>query len=481
LFKNYPQGYSTVFWTKFWGNFSFYGLKSILILYLVNQFLLTDKKAFELYGVFMAFAYLTPVLGGWLADQVLGARHSVLVGSALIFVACIMLSIPNETLCLLGLSLLCVGTGLFKPTTISAVGHLFSKKEHHLQDSAYTTFYLGMSLGTFTATSVCGWLGQSLGWGQVFPFLAAGIAFGGWLFHRGLHKHKNFHAPQSSTPTKKLVTWVGILCSLPLFYLALSQASSMQWILPGVLLGSIGCLIWIFFQSTASERRKVLEIGLLMILFSIFCSLIEQTGSSVTLFIERSVDREILNGIILPTPFFQSILPASIIPLSPLFATLWRKIAEQGKDPSVFTKFTLGFLFVSINYWIFVFATEQALRTDSLVSLWWIVLGFVIHVMGDLCIIPIGFAAVSKLAPKRFANMLMGLWMASIAFGHYAASLLAKLSSVPCLEEEMTLLSAIEIYQLFFKRMGIIALIAPLGITLSIITVKYLMRKKSKT
>ena len=156
----------------------------------------------------MAFAYLTPVLGGVIADHIFGVRQTLLLGGLFVFIGCLFLGIPDEIFCFLGLSLVCVGTGLFKPTILSSVGNLFSKKEVHLQDSAYTTFYIGMNLGSFIAANVCGWLGQTLGWGRVFPFVTAAMGFGTYLFYQSIKTHKNFQPPQFKKNTRKIVTWI---------------------------------------------------------------------------------------------------------------------------------------------------------------------------------------------------------------------------------------------------------------------------------
>jgi len=466
---NYPQGYKSLFLVKFLGNFCFYGLRSILILYMTSEFLLTDQKAFTFYGTFMALAYLTPVLGGWLSDQVLGMRKAVLIGGTIVFGGCLLLSIPHETLHFLGLSFVSVGVGFFKPNALTAVGHLFPLKTSKMKDSAYTTLYVGMNMGSFIGPLFCGWIGVLYGWQVVFPFLGLSIFLASWIFHHTVKNHPLFKEtePKSLNP---LISYVGIFLMIPLVFMVLIYAPQMAWLMPIIILASMGCLGIVFVKSKGQERRDVLKIGLLMILFALFCSVFEQTGSSITLFIDRAVDRTLFNYFTIPTPFFQSLNPALVISFGPLIAGLWSQFELKNKSVGIFGKFAIGFLFIGLSFVILSLGIKE--DSPTLLSPLWIIFVFFFQIVGEICIVPIGFSAVSTLAPKKFASMIMGLWMVSIACGNYLAALLANLSSLFGQTEENLMLS-LATYKNFFLQISFIPLVIALLMGGGILFVKY--------
>ena len=230
----------------------------------------------------MALAYLTPVLGGWLADQFLGMKKAVLIGGAIVFGGCLLLSIPQETFHFLGLAFVSVGVGFIKPNTLTAVGQLFSPKTSKMKDSAYTTLYVGMNIGSFIGPLFCGWVGVLYGWQVVFPFLGISIFYASWIFHKTLKDHPLFKEKVPQLRVSPFISYGGILLTIPLVFLIFVYASQMAWLMPIIITASMGCLGIVFVKSKGQERRNVLQIGLLMILFTLFCSVFEQTGSSIT-------------------------------------------------------------------------------------------------------------------------------------------------------------------------------------------------------
>lgn len=439
---------------------------------MTSQFLFTDKKAFTLYGIFMALAYMTPVLGGWMSDQILGLRKSVLMGGIIVCSGCFSLSMPDETMHFLGLSCVSVGVGFFKPNTLSAVGDLFPHKAFNLRDSAYTTLYVGMNIGSFMGPLLCGWLGQVYGWEVVFPFLGCVILLASFMFYGALKDHSSFEGKHSYPFAHPVVSYVCVALALIFVFMALLYAPQMQWLMPVIILLSFGCLGIIFVKTSSQERQNVLQIGILMVLFALFCSVYEQTGSSITLFIERAVNRDLLGDFTIPTPFFQSVPPAFMMALGPLIANLWPRI-DGKSNLGVFEKFSLGFFFTGGSFLVLGLAIEDGAST--LLSPLWIFLVFFIQVVGEIFIIPIGFSAISTLAPKKFSSMIMGLWMVAIACGHYIAALLANFASLPSRQGENLALS-LETYRSFFLQLSLIPFIVAFFIGFGIFLLKRVKR-----
>ncbi len=460
MIKNYPQGYIPLFLNYSIGNFCFYSLRSLLVLYLTSVFLFSDGQAFDLYGTFMALSYLTPVFCGWLSDSVLGTRFSILVGGSLVFIGCLLFLVPQDTWFILGLMLLSLGIGFLKPTTLSAVGSLFPDKRSAEKDGAYTTLYVGMNIGSALGPLICGWIGHMYGWHFVFPLI------GGAVFLASLFCCSKLKSVVVTQPLKKmsnivvLTTILSILGFGSFVCFCLVYSNHMNLLIPMIILSNLSCLGFMYQKSSAENRRNLLQIGGLMILFALFCSVFEQAGSSMTLFIDRCVDRSLLSGQI-PTESFQSLNPFLVIIIGSLIAR--GCIIKHTKDWGVFEKFLIGFLFTGLSF--FVLGVILLFANARLISPLWIVLVFSIQVMGEFYIIPIGFSAVSKLSPQKYTSFIMGLWSISIACGHYIASLLAKFSS---LSKPTDIPQSLDSYQLFFTSISFIPFSAVLIIGIGI-------------
>lgn len=454
--SNYPQGYTALFLNHSLGNFCFYGLRSLLVLYLTSVFLFSDQRAFDLYGTFMALTYLTPVLGGWLSDNILGTRLSILIGGSLVFVGCLFFVEPQIAWLILGLTFVSLGMGFMKPSTLSAVGRLFSQTRDAEKDGAYTTLYIGMNVGSTLGPLVCGWLGHVYGWHFVFPVIGGSVLLASMYCFVKLKPIHSIATPASEIQISRLTSAASVLGIGSIVWFCLAYADYMDLLMPIIILGSLSCLGFLYKKSGVADRKKLMQIGALMILFALFCSVFEQAGSSLTLFIDRCVDRQLWSFQI-PTEFFQSLNPVLVIILGALLS----RLGGQGKRFGVFEKFLIGFLFVGASFLLLGFIPRFA--NGALVSPLWIVLVFAIQVIGELYIVPIGFSAVSKLSPQKYTSFVMGLWLVSIACGHYIASLLAKFSS---LSRASDLSQSLGEYQSFFMVISIIpfALVCLIGI-----------------
>jgi POT family proton-dependent oligopeptide transporter len=377
-----------------WERFSFYGMRSLLVLFLIagtaeGGFGWSVQEASRLYGWYTGLVYLTPLVGGYLADRWLGTHRALVVGGAVIACGHFSLALESVPMFYAGLALIIIGTGLFKSNVSTMVGQLYGADDPR-RDSAFTLFYMGINLGGLLGSLVCGWLGQSRGFGWNWGFAAAGVGMVLGLVVYLLGR-------------RRLLGEVGLL---PAHALALD--------LPG------GATI------RREERDRVAAIFILALFVVFFWMAFEQAGSSMTVFAERSTDRaapawfaSLTGDVLLPAAWFQALNPAFILLLAPLFSVLWRRLDAGTRAPSTPAKMALGLLLLGAG---FVVLTAGAGLADAghVVSPWWLVAAYLLHTLGELCLSPVGLAMVTRLAPLRFASLLMGTWF----LANFAANLL---------------------------------------------------------
>lgn len=455
-FPDMPQGYTVIFWGEVLTNFSFYGFRSILILLLTKRFLMDDAQAIDIYASFMALAYLMPVLGGWLSDRFLGVYSSLVIGGASAALGFFVLTCPYGYVHYGALSLACIGLGFVKPNIVSAVGLLFPK-ESPLLDKAYTIFYTGMNGGSLIAGVACGFIADYYGWSYIFPLLSLSMLIVTFFCSRFLKDIDALKPPLNNWSEKKsfrFFLWGGILLTFIGTGVLFSYAASMSFLMPFIILGSLGYFLFLIFKSKGQNRRNLYKLLGLLILFAAFCALFEQSGGILTLFIDRSVDRTFFN-FTLPTASFQSLNPLFVIFLGSLAGACWKICDKKRILLSSFSKFAVGFVFMALSFVVLSVAIGYD-SFDERVGSFWVLISFLIQVIGEFCIIPIGFASVSKLSEKSLVNRLMGIWMIAIAAGHYGAGVLAKLFITPKAGEETIPLS---IYDAFFQNMTILSFI----------------------
>lgn len=393
----HPPGLYLLFATEAWERFSYYGMRALLVLYLTTQLvnggLGYDKvQAMSIYGTYTSLVYLTPLLGGYLADRYLGQRLAITIGG--ITMACGQFALfahQSREFLWIGLILLIVGNGFFKPNISTIVGQLYPEGDKR-KDSAFTIFYMGINLGAFIAPYVCGTLGESANFGFKYGFLAAGIGMliGQLMFNLLGNKYLGDHgkypvgkkAKNDNTPQEDL--------DRPL---------------------------------TKQEKSRMAVILILVVFVIFFWTGYEQAGSSLTLFTKESVDRTIF-GWECPVSWFQSFNPVFILLLAPVVAGIWTKLSNRPQgDLNIPTKMALGLLFLGFGF--LVIAVPTLLAGNSKIGMIWVVLIYLIHTIGELCLSPVGLSMVSKLAPKKFASLLMGAWFLSSFVANKLAGFIA--------------------------------------------------------
>lgn len=457
--KYHPKALFTLFFAEMWERFNFYGMRAILTLYMIKVMFTSmsqtdaDERAIGIYGAYNALVYLTPVLGGLLADKILGFRRSIIWGGVLMAIGQVMLVFSDifhifvvNDLFFIGLSMIVVGNGYFKPNISSFLGTFYDKNDPR-KDSAFTLFYMGINVGAFLAPITCGYLGETYDWDWGFGLAAAGMVAGLFVFRKNI---KNFNdkgltpAPEfikknlflGIKPTH-LILLVSVLVT-PLIALLLNVNESMTLILTILGILVIGYLLYeAMFKLDKVAGQRLAVVIILAFFHTLFWAFFEQAGSSLTLFTERNVNRTFF-GSELKTSIFQSVNPLFIITLAPAFTWLWRKLNKLKMDPYTPFKFAWGLLQLGLGFGVLVFGARVFASTSGMVPLIFLVLAYFLHTTGELCLSPVGLSMVTKLSPTRIVGFVMGTWFLSISFAHHLAAFIAKLTAAPEVAEGHT-------------------------------------------
>src|SRR5256714_3848978 len=408
-FLGHPRGLAFLFSTEMWERFSYYGMRSLLVLYMVKYLLLAEhaenviglaglRSLFEgmfgplaaqpfsshIYGLYTGLVYFTPFFGGLLADRVLGQHKTIVIGASLMAIGHFMMAF--EPLFLLALIALILGNGCFKPNMSAQVGTLYQHGDPR-RDRAYSIFYVGINLGAFLAPLVCGTLGQEVGWHYGFGAAGVGMTAGLLIYLYALSSH-----------------------ALPIDEFHRSKAT-------GEYRGPLDRI----------ERRAIIALLLLFLPNTLFWATYEQQGNTIALWADDYTDRTI-NLLIwrgeIPTTWFQAFNPFMIFAFTPLVVALWTWQAERGKEPSTVVKMALGCFGCALSYVIMAGAAWQAAGDEA--SWLWLFAFFVVITIGELYLSPIGLSLVSKVAPVRLVSMLMGVWLATSFIGNFLAGFLGR-------------------------------------------------------
>ncbi|MBN11384.1 MAG: MFS transporter [Opitutaceae bacterium] len=438
----HPTGLSTLFFTELWERFSYYGMRALLVLFMVDTVSsggmgLDDKTASAIYGLYTAFVYLAALPGGWIADRLLGAQRAVWFGGLVIAAGHFTLAIPSTAAFFIGLVLVVIGTGLLKPNVSAIVGQLYPEGGAR-RDAGFTIFYMGINMGAFLGPLICGYLGEEVNWHAGFGAAGVGMLFG--VFHyrfsanrlgeAGLHSS----APKVDTAGMDkawypviggcliVVSVVVLGLTGTLKFNALALAQNTTFVIVGLAFAFF-VYIFAFGKLTPTERSHTLVIVVLFITSAVFWSGFEQAGSSLNLFADRYTDRMVF-GFEIPASWFQSLNPFYIVVLAPVFAAVWVKLAKRQLDPSMPGKFAIGLLILGLGFLVMVVAAKIVVAGNQAAP-YWLILTYLLHTMGELCLSPVGLSSVTKLAPKRFVGQMMGIWFLATSLGNLLAGLMA--------------------------------------------------------
>ena len=421
--KNNPHSLTTLFFTEMWERFSYYGMRALLVLYLVNSQNYSESDALHIYAVYTGLVYLTPLIGGYLADRFLGSQKAIFIGGLTMMIGHFLMAFPNFLY--LAIGMLIIGNGYFKPNISSLLGRLY-KPDDVRRDSGFSIFYVGINLGAFLAPLIVGYVGETINWHYGFAIAGFGMLAGLIQFYIGQNK---IIKEDISSQSKKLnpadwgiITLVSVI-NLPLILVILE----LNQIINDFFFEILAILIILIFFYFITKKKQLLTvkkdikriayIGILSIFVIFFWVGFEQAGGSLTLFANNSVDRNFL-GFVIPASFFQSINPLIIILIGPMIANFWLSVDRSKNKINTSQKMGLGLLLLASGFFLIMLVNNSS---ETSISLWWLVGVYFLHTMGELCLSPIGLSMVSKVSPKKIASLMMGFWFLSSAVANFTA------------------------------------------------------------
>jgi len=450
----HPIGLFILFLTEMWERFSFYGMKALLIFYLVKYHLFSDESGNLLVGSYAALVYAMPVVGGYLADRFLGFRKAVTFGAILLVLGHLGMAYEGNSATQMAngdierdnaalqvfyfsLALIIMGVGFLKANISSIVGELYHKGDQR-RDSGFTIFYMGINLGSAMATIICSWLGETYGWSYGFGAAGIGMLFGLLTFTYGRKYFYGKAEPKNPEILKKK-TFIGLNTELTIYVLAILgifavwQMVQSHSVVEALLMiagaASLVYIIWYAFTKAGKVYRDRLFALTILIVFSvIFWALFEQAYTSLNLFADRALDRETSMFGEITAGAFLSLNAVFIILFAPVFAWLWVKLGKRNMNPNAAVKFSIGLLLVGLGFGALVLGGD--LSGDGKVAMIWLVLAYLLHTWGELCLSPVGLSYVTKLSPGKIVGFMMGVWFLATAGSEYIASLLANLASI---------------------------------------------------
>ncbi len=450
-FAGHPRGLVNLFLTEMWERFSYYGMRAILVLYMVataeeGGMGMSNEQAGTIYGMYTMSVYLSALPGGWIGDKFLGARLAVLIGGIIIAAGHFTIAFPSVTTLYIGMGMIVLGTGLLKPNMSSMVGMLYKTGDTR-RDAGFSIFYMGVNIGAMLAPLVCGYLAQ-------------GKEFKAWLTTIGISPHVSWHWGFGAAG-------VGMVMGLIFYVLQakmLGDAGLKRSSKPVEVAGTEGSET---VQETASaslltkqEWNRIGAIAVLFVFNILFWAIYEQGGTSLNLFADKCTDTTLF-GWEFPSSWLQTFQAVFVIIFAPLFSVLWIKMGD--KQPPAPMKFAIGILLLGLG--ILLMVPASILAAQGKVSPMWLIVVYLLEVLGELCLSPVGLSTVTKLAPARFVALTMGAWYTSIACGNLLAGKLSGFFDEKSTSSMTTL----------FGSMGGAAFVAAILMVIMVPTVKKLM------
>jgi proton-dependent oligopeptide transporter, POT family len=453
----HPVGLFILFLTEMWERFSYYGMRSLLTLYMVKYLFLqpdvgkeilgfnaikgalesvfgpltTQPLGSQVYGLYTAFVYLTPFFGGMLADKVIGRRRAVILGGVLMAIGHFLMAM--ESAFFPALLFLILGNGAFKPNISTQVGGLYRQGDPR-RDRAFTIFYMGVNTGALLAPLISGTLGQKVAWHYGFGAAGVGMVLGLILYIWGQRylAHDSSDAPISPVKTaRSIATYIfSIAAALIVFIIGLPAVMSLiarvgisKPLIAAIAAVVLGILFWRWMRSLPEEDRKSVGAIFILCFFNIFFwGVYEQQGNTMQLWADHNTNWNFL-GLSIPSTWFQAFNPAMIVLLAPLLNKVWAWQAERRTEPSSPTKMGIGCFILGLSYIVMIIANAGT-GPDELHSIFWLVGTTFILTIGELYLSPIGLSFVTKVAPARMVSMMMGVWFLSSFFGNYLSGYL---------------------------------------------------------
>jgi len=448
-FFGHPRGLATLFMTEFFERFTYYGLRAMLVLFLAASatgqnpgFGVDGATAGAVYALFTGAAYLASIPGGWLADRLLGQRNAVFSGGVFIALGNFICAIPGgATLFYSGLAVTVVGIGLLKPNVSSVVGALYEGQPGARRDAGFSIFYMGINLGAFLSPLIAGTIGEAWNWRGGFfccgLFMLLGVVLfrmtGGWLGDAGF-------APRGTEPAVQRrrwqIVWIGsavLVAVVAWMYFGGSPipiGELAKWFGTAMFALAVAFFLYVllFAGLDAAARKRVGVIAIFFLCAVIFWGGFEQQATTFNLFAQDHTNRSLLGSWfpegVHPASWYQSANPLCIILFAPFFAWIWVALGARNLDPSAPAKMGLGLVLLGVGFLVMMWAAELVVSSNGKVGPSWLLLAYLIHTFGELCLSPVGLSNVTKLAPPKFVGQMMGIWFLGSAIGNLIAGLL---------------------------------------------------------
>jgi POT family proton-dependent oligopeptide transporter len=464
-FFGHPRGLATLFMTEMWERFSYYGMRALLPLYLVAPagLHLPAATATAIYSVYVSLVYLLAMPGGWVADRILGPRKTVAVAGIIIMLGHLTLALPMAGTFYAGLGLVAIGSGLLKANISTMVGHLYKGPDDARRDGGFTLFYIGINVGAFAAPLVIGTVGQSVNWHLGFALAALGMALGLAQFLLG-SRHLSerseivptpLSAEEKKSTLRKAGLWAGIAA---VFYaiVGFSGHYTLYWVMVPITI--IGLIIPILVLARikrdkdldAPEQSRMTAYIWFFVAAAVFWMIYDQGGSTLSIFADSSA-KNTIGGWNFPVSWYQSVNPVMIMALAPVFASMWLAMNRRGKEPSTATKFALGLIMIGASFFLFLAPLAIAHGGHKAAAMWLVAIYFV-QTVGELTLSPVGLSVTTKMAPKKYASQMMGVWFLAVTAGDATTGLLStagvdlNTTSIVALEAALAVIAGIAVW-----------------------------------
>ncbi|MGW6919089.1 peptide MFS transporter [Kitasatospora sp. NPDC054939] len=433
-FLGHPRGLATLFMTEMWERFSFYGMRALLVYYMVattaeGGLAMQVGTATAVVSVYNAMVYLLALPGGWIADRFLGARRTVALAGGVIMGGHFLLAVPSKAAFFAGLAVVAIGSGLLKANISTMVGHLYDGPNDPRRDGGFTVFYMGINLGAFFAPLVIGTVGQKVDWHLGFALAGIGMALGLTQFLLGSRhlseRSSVVTSPISPAERSRVLRQAGLwLAAAVVFYgaVTMSGSFSIDWVIWPLSIAGIAIPAVYFGRVqrdkdlSADEKSKMRGYVWFFVAAALFWMIYDQSGSTLSVFAEEKTSATLL-GFEFPTSWFQSLNPLYIMALAPVFAWLWVWLSRRGKNPSTAAKFAMGLLAIGASFMVMMVAMAAA-SGDTKVTPLWLAVVYLIQTTGELTLSPVGLSVTTKLAPAKYASQMMGVWFLAVTAGN---------------------------------------------------------------
>ncbi len=485
----YPKQLWYLFFSEMWERFSFYGMRGMLVVFMVTQLTMNETVANLQYGATQAWVYAFTFIGGLFADKILGFRKSLFWGGLLMILGSIILAINPKDFFFTGLAFTIVGTGFFKPNISSMVGQLYKDGDPR-RDAGFSFFYMGVNLGAFIGGYLCiaiaegsllsNLIPENLRWNVAFGLAAIVMIISLLTFTQTQKSMANIglspllHLDNSARKTREIATYIGSVLIIPIIILMVANTKYTDYFM--MIIGPAS-LVYLFYEmrNFSIQENKKLIAALVFIIFSIFFwAFFEQSGGSLSLFAKNNLDNQLLGITVSPNGVNNSANSLFVIAFAALIGMVWLYMAKKKIEPNTVVKFGLGFLFLAGGFWLFYytkFFTNDLGKTSlNLFTIGWLVITF-----GELCLSPIGMSAMTKLSPQKIQAVIMGMWFLASAYGQYFAGLLG--ANIAEASENATNLEKLNTYANGYEQLAIYALIAGLILLILSPFVKKLMQE----